>query len=63
MLIFSLDGREFIELNKLLKAIGICDSGGMAKTVIGNGCVLVDGVIERRKRCKIYPGQVVSFDE
>ncbi|MBW2451169.1 MAG: RNA-binding S4 domain-containing protein [Deltaproteobacteria bacterium] len=63
MLTFYLDGPEFIELNKLLKVTGLCQSGGMAKTLIGNGCVRVDGVIERRKRCKIYPGQIVSFNE
>ena len=59
---FSLEGREFIELNNLLKIKGLCPSGGMAKAVIGEGLVKVDGNVELRKRCKIRAGQVVEFD-
>jgi len=59
---FSLEGREFIELNNLLKIKGLCASGGMAKVVIAEGLVTVDGKVEMRKRCKIRPGQVVEFD-
>lgn len=59
---FSLEGREFIELNNLLKIKGLCVSGGMAKAVIADGLVTVDGNMELRKRCKIRAGQVVEFD-
>ena len=59
---FSLEGREFIELNNLLKIKGLCASGGMAKAVIADGLVKVDGKVELRKRCKIRAGQVVEFD-
>lgn len=59
---FSLEGREFIELNNLLKIKGLCASGGMAKVVIAEGLVTVDGKVELRKRCKIRAGQVVEFD-
>ena len=59
---FSLEGREFIELNNLLKVKGLCESGGMAKAVIAEGLVRVDGNVELRKRCKIRAGQVVEFD-
>lgn len=59
---FSLAGREFIELNNLLKIKGFCESGGMAKAVIAEGLVTVDGKVELRKRCKIRAGQVVEFD-
>lgn len=59
---FSLEGREFIELNNLLKIKGLCASGGMAKVVISEGLVKVDGNVELRKRCKIRAGQVVEFD-
>jgi len=52
---------DYIELNKLLKASGLCDSGGMAKSVITGGQVLVDGSVEYRVRCKIRKGQTVSF--
>lgn len=58
---FSLDGKEFIELHNLLKVTGLCDSGGMAKLLIADGLVKVDGLIETRKRCKIRTGQVVVF--
>lgn len=59
---FDLDGHEFIELNNLLKVTGLCHSGGMAKMVIADGAVLVDGTTETRKRCKIRSGQTVTFE-
>jgi ribosome-associated protein len=59
---FDLNGREFIELNNLLKVTGKCTSGGAAKMMIAEGCVTVDGQVELRKRCKIRPGQVVEFE-
>ena len=60
---FELDDHEFIELCNLLKVTGLCESGGLAKVLIGEGLVKVDGNIELRKRCKIRQGQVVEFDE
>lgn len=57
---FNLEGHEFVELCDLLKATGICPSGGMAKMVIGDGQVQVDGRLETRKRCKIRAGQQVE---
>ncbi len=62
MIEFELDGREFIELNNLLKVTGLCESGGIAKLLIADGHVRVDGEIETRKRCKIRPGQVIDYD-
>lgn len=53
---------DFIELNKLLKATGFCDTGGMAKMVIQDGLVHVDGETEYRVRCKIKKGQIISFE-
>ena len=58
---FKLVTKEFIELHDLLKVIGLCDSGGMAKTAIAAGSVKVDGSVEFRKRCKIRTGQIVEF--
>jgi ribosome-associated protein len=58
---FKLENGEFIELHRLLKVLGMCDSGGMAKTAIAEGLVKVDGNVELRKRCKIRKGQVVEF--
>ena len=57
----SIDG-DYIELIKLLKAAGICDTGGAAKIAVAEGCVKVDGAVESRKRCKIRRGQVVEIN-
>lgn len=53
---------DYIELIKLLKATGLCSTGGMAKAVVQDGLVEVDGNIEFRKRCKIRKGQQVTYD-
>ncbi len=52
---------EFIELFKLLKVTGLCESGGMAKHAISQSEVKVDGKVEMRKACKIRRGQQVEF--
>ncbi|MDH5388867.1 MAG: RNA-binding S4 domain-containing protein [Gammaproteobacteria bacterium] len=62
MEIFELEDHEFIELNNLLKVTGFCESGGLAKIMIGDGQVKVDGKVELRKRCKIRTHQVVEFN-
>jgi len=59
---FDLEGRDFIELNNLLKITGMCNSGGQAKLLIAEGLVQVDGKTETRKRCKIRQGQQVEFN-
>jgi ribosome-associated protein len=53
---------EYIELNKLLKAIGVCDTGGQAKMIVEDGLVTVDGETETRKRRKIKDGMIVQYD-
>jgi len=58
---FKIEG-DYIELAKLLKITGLCDTGGMAKIVTAEGRVNVDSHTELRKRCKIRRGQVVTFD-
>ncbi len=59
---FNLGNNEFIELNNLLKVMGLCDSGGIAKTVIAEGRVRVNGNVELRKRYKVRKGQLVEFE-
>jgi ribosome-associated protein len=59
---FELEGREYIELNDLLKVTGLCDSGGMAKIAIAEGRVTVNGQVELRRRCKVRMGQVVGYN-
>jgi ribosome-associated protein len=60
---FSLDGREFIELYKILKIEGLASSGGEAKAMVATGQVLVNGVTETQKRKKIVAGDSVEFND
>ncbi len=53
--------QEYIELIKLLKAASLVGTGGEAKMVVREGLVTVDGQTELRLRCKIRPGQTVTF--
>lgn len=59
---FPLDG-DHVELNQLLKLIGICDSGGAGKQLVASGAVAVDGHVELRKTCKIRAGQMVRLGD
>lgn len=59
---FSLNA-EYIELNQLLKLVGVCDSGGAGKALVATGDVSVDGKVELRKTCKIRAGQVVTLGD
>lgn len=52
---------EFIVLGQALKLAGLVDSGSLAKIVIQNGEVLVNGEIETRRGKKLYNGDRVSF--
>jgi ribosome-associated protein len=56
---FKLVG-EYVELNQLLKLVGVCDSGGAGKALVAEGKVQVDGMTESRKTAKIRAGQVVT---
>ena len=57
---FAIRG-EYIQLDQLLKATGLCDSGGSAHAAIAEGRVRVDGAVDTRKRAKMHPGQQVGF--
>jgi ribosome-associated protein len=63
MIEFDLDEHDYIELHNLLKVTGLCESGGVAKLLIGDGLVRVEGDVELRKRCKIRTGQIVEFND
>lgn len=56
---FELRG-EYIELDKLLKATGLAESGGHARMMITEGLVQVDGQPESRKTAKMRAGQRVE---
>lgn len=59
--VFTIRG-EFIQLDQLLKATGLCGTGGAAHAAVDSGQVLVDGRTETRKRAKLRAGQVVRFE-
>ena len=59
---FELAG-EYVELNQLLKLVGLCNSGGEGKMLVAQGEVTVDGVQELRKTAKIRAGQVVRLHD
>ena len=57
---FPLRG-DHITLDALLKATSLAPSGGIAKMMVADGLIQVDGRDELRKTCKIRAGQVVSL--
>ncbi|MEO6227774.1 MAG: RNA-binding S4 domain-containing protein [Thermomonas sp.] len=54
---------DFVELNQLLKLVGLCDSGGAGKALVASGDVSVDGKQELRKTAKIRAGQRVRLGD
>ena len=56
-------GEEFIRLGQVLKAAGFVENGGPAKEVIKDGFVSVNGEVETRRGRKLYPNDVVSYEE
>lgn len=59
---FSLKGKEYIELNKLLKYLGWTDTGGESKEVILGGEVLVNKEPEFRIRRKLRKGDQINYN-
>lgn len=53
---------DFIKLGQALKAANLVDSGVMAKLVIQDGQVTVNGEVEYQRGKKLIDGDVVSFD-
>lgn len=54
---------DYVELNQLLKLVGLCDSGGAGKVLVASGAVSVDGTVELRKTRKVRAGEVVTLDD
>lgn len=55
-------GGESIRLGQFVKFAGLLDSGGIAKEVIADGHVSVNGEIERRRGRQLQLGDIVDFD-
>jgi ribosome-associated protein len=60
---FELIDHEYIQLNQLLKLLGLVDTGGEANQRIVDGEVLVNSEIEYQKRKKLRSGDVILFDK
>ena len=53
---------DYIKLGQALKAANIVESGVMAKLVIQDRLVTVNGELETRRGKKLVDGDVVSFE-
>lgn len=57
---------EFIKLDQLLKHASVVDTGGLAKIMIQDGMVRLNGETETQRGKKVRPGdqvEVLFFDE
>lgn len=52
---------ESIRLGQLLKLAGVVDDGAMARMVIENGEVTIDGEVVLRRGTQVRPGQTVTY--
>ena len=55
-------GTEFIKLEAALKYANAVESGGMAKAVIQDGLVFVNGEVCTMRGKKLYPGDQIAYD-
>ncbi|MFA9424393.1 MAG: RNA-binding S4 domain-containing protein [Sedimentibacter sp.] len=53
---------DFIKLDQLLKFANAVDGGGMAKNVIQDGLVNVNGQVELQRGKKLRDGDIVEFN-
>ncbi len=58
---FKIKG-AYIQLNQLIKAMGWCENGAQANTLIDDGLVKVNGIVEQRKRNKLVVGAKIEFN-
>jgi ribosome-associated protein len=53
---------DFIKLEAALKYVNATESGGMAKAVIQDGLVLVNGEVCTMRGKKLYPGDKFQYE-
>ncbi|RBP36150.1 RNA-binding S4 domain-containing protein [Garciella nitratireducens] len=53
----------YIKLDQLLKFINVAENGGMAKVMIKEGVVKVNGEIIFQRGKKIKPGDIVEIQD
>ncbi len=54
---------ENIKLGQFLKLAGIITNGGESKFLIQEGLVLVNNQVELARGKKLFPGDIVKFEE
>lgn len=54
---------DFIKLDSLLKYAGLCETGGIAKEIIAEERIKVNGELCTMRGKKIRPGDRVQIDE
>ncbi|HEY4599845.1 MAG TPA: S4 domain-containing protein YaaA [Cerasibacillus sp.] len=54
---------EYITLGQLLKLANVFESGGVIKQFLQEQGVLVNGEREKRRGRKIYPNDIVEFED
>lgn len=53
---------DFIKLGQAIKLANLVDNGGMAKAVITDGLVSVDGEVDTRRGRKLFGGEIIEFE-
>lgn len=53
---------EYIKLGQALKAANLVEDGVEAKLAIQDGLVKVNGEVDTRRGRKLYPGDLVTFE-
>ncbi|MEC0243889.1 S4 domain-containing protein YaaA [Paenibacillus dokdonensis] len=54
---------EYIKLDQFLKLANCVSTGGMAKALLQEGQVLVNGEPEERRGRKLYPGDQIKVED
>lgn len=54
---------DYIKLSQFLKLAGIITNGGESKILIQEGLVVVNNQVEYARGKKLFPGDIVKFEE
>ncbi len=58
---FKIKG-DYIELIKLIKALGLCENGAAAKSMVDENKVIIDQAVEKRYRAKLMRGTKIKIN-
>ena len=58
----ALISTEYIQLDQLIKWLGLSETGGRARWFVAVGEVTVNGNVALERRKKIYPGDIVGIE-